>query len=114
MITHIILYIDPIITCFIIYLMIEENNKIYFKFIKILYKLKICCCLNHLMINTMQFMPSIHSNSIQQNNQNNKEIDNVLNSEITKDNSLKIEHSEYIDKSQISQETVNIQTVSDI
>ena len=93
--------LDMIITCFIMYLMIERNNKDYLKFIKILYKLKICCCLNRLIINSIQFMPE--RDELFENNQanDNKEKTKISVYE-TGDNTIHIEQVRYVDQSEMT------------
>ena len=84
--------------------MIEHNNNEYLKLIQVLYKLKICYCLNCLMNDTLE---SVISNElkvyIEQNSNNNtskKTNNNVESTQYdTKDMSIKFEHSNYDDKS---------------
>ena len=79
-----------------LYLMIEHNNDKYLKFIKILYKLKICFCLNCLMQDTLQSIISKELEIFV----DNKSQENTIH---TKDASIKLEHSTYEDQSMQTQ-----------
>ena len=59
--------VDPVGTVVMVYLMIEHNNEIYHKFVKILDKSRVCCCLKCLIEDAMEFM-SDEWNLAKQNN----------------------------------------------
>ena len=99
--------------------MIEENNKIYFKFIKIMYKIKICFCFNILMpSNQINDQRDKHHDNQNKDKQNNEEIRNKVqhesvneekleNTPTTTNDSLKPDYNEYIDPSQITVTVAN-------
>ena len=64
-------YLDPFITSFVVYLMIENNpnHKVYLKFIRILYNSHICCCCNCLMRDTIE--------SVKQDEPENTDIESI-------------------------------------
>eukprot|EP01084_Bolivina_argentea_P165588 287655_1 len=105
--------IEALMGPMMVYLMIERNNDSYHRFICLLYKSNICCCLNCLMKQTIQRITdnekAISHNLEQKPNENesNKSANEQPPKESyigsvyeTREISTEIKHSNYIHQSQ--------------
>ena len=96
---------DPLITSFILYLMIEHNNHKYLQFISILYQSKVCCCFNCLMKATLESLKNEKLKEYVENNSNQTKNNDMEN---TKDHTIKLEHTTYNHQSEMTKPVVDL------
>lgn len=101
------IYLDPVIISAVMYLMIERNHQQYLKVLNIMYKSKICCCFNCLMIESINTIDEQNTaaNIQEENNKNEK---NICHTKESKENSIQLQQKKYIDLSEQTITVVNI------